>query len=186
MFDNSLWSDNLKLSFISIRWICTLFVHFFYSFPFGCLFSVKCVAALRLIDYFPFYVPLKNFSLRWRRHHCWWRAEKFRPLLGAQGLWAGKYLYRATPTVKRDLAFCGLIRRTAPFIRLLRHAWGCIWPFLTWVLTGHQSINRVYLSDRLQLVVRWQLSIFKFFLTSTIQILFKWCKASLGQDGRKW
>jgi hypothetical protein len=24
----------------------------------------------RLIDYLRFYVPLKNFSLIWRRHHC--------------------------------------------------------------------------------------------------------------------
>jgi hypothetical protein len=47
IFDNSLWSDNLKLSFISIRWIRTHFVHFLYSFPFGCLFSVKCEAALK-------------------------------------------------------------------------------------------------------------------------------------------
>jgi hypothetical protein len=30
-------------------------------------------------------------------HHCRWRAAKFRPMLGAQGLWAGRDLYRATP-----------------------------------------------------------------------------------------
>jgi hypothetical protein len=31
-----------------------------------------------LIDYFKIlYVPLKNFSLIWRRHHCRWRAAKF-------------------------------------------------------------------------------------------------------------
>ena len=44
----------------------------------------------RLIDYLWFYVPLKNFSLIWRRHHCRWRAAKFRPMLGAQGLWEGR------------------------------------------------------------------------------------------------
>jgi hypothetical protein len=38
-------------------------------------------------DYLVFYVPLKNFSLLWKRHHCRWRAAKFRPMLGAQGLW---------------------------------------------------------------------------------------------------
>ena len=27
-----------------------------------------------LIDYLRFYVPLKNISLIWRRHHCRWRA----------------------------------------------------------------------------------------------------------------
>jgi hypothetical protein len=70
----------------------------------------------RLINYLLFYVPLKNISLIWRRHHCRWRATKFRPtcMLGAQGLWARRDLYRATPTVTRDLDFSGLIRRTAP------------------------------------------------------------------------
>jgi hypothetical protein len=58
-----------------------------------------------LIDYLQFYVPFKNFSLIWRRHHCQWRAAKFRPMLGAQGLWAGRDLYRATPAVTRDSVF---------------------------------------------------------------------------------
>ena len=35
------------------------------------------------------------------------------PMLGAQGLWAGRDLYRATPAATRDLGFSGLIRRTA-------------------------------------------------------------------------
>jgi hypothetical protein len=30
-----------------------------------------------LIDYLQFYVPLKNFSLIWSRHHCRWRAANF-------------------------------------------------------------------------------------------------------------
>jgi hypothetical protein len=42
-----------------------------------------------LIDYLPFYVPLKNILLIWRRHHCRWRAAKFRPMLGAQGFEKG-------------------------------------------------------------------------------------------------
>jgi hypothetical protein len=44
-------------------------------------------------------------------------------MLGAQGLWAGRDLYRATPTctVTRGVGFSGLIRRTAPFSCLLRH-----------------------------------------------------------------
>jgi hypothetical protein len=50
---------------------------------------------------------------------------KFRPMFGAQGLWTGRDLYRATPTVTRDLGFFGLIRRTAPFSRLLLHTRGC-------------------------------------------------------------
>jgi hypothetical protein len=93
-----------------------------------------------LIDYLQFYVPLKNVSLIWRRHHCRWRAAKFRLMLGAQGLWAGRDLYRATPAATRDLGFkiiSGLIRRTAPFSRLLRHAWGCGGPRIeepTWYM----------------------------------------------------
>jgi hypothetical protein len=50
-------------------------------------------------------VPLKNCSLIWRRHHCRWRAAKLRPMLGAQGFWAGRDLYHATPAVTRDLSF---------------------------------------------------------------------------------
>jgi hypothetical protein len=83
-----------------------------------------------------FYIPFKNFSLIWRRPNCRWRAAKFRPMLGAQGLWAGRDLYRVTPTVTRDLVFSGLIRRTVPFSRLSRHAWGCEGPILTRILTG--------------------------------------------------
>ena len=60
-----------------------------------------------LIDYLRFYVPLKNISLIWRRHHCRWRAAKFKPMLCAQGLWVSRGLYRATPTVTRGLVFSG-------------------------------------------------------------------------------
>jgi hypothetical protein len=69
-----------------------------------------------LVDYLRFYVPLKNISLLWRRHHCRWRAAKFRPMLGAQGLWAGRDLYHATPAVTLDLGFSGLIRRTTHLV----------------------------------------------------------------------
>jgi hypothetical protein len=92
-----------------------------------------------LIDYFVFYIPLKNISLIhviWRRHHCRWRAAKFWRMLGAQGLWAGRDHYCATPTVTRDLGFSGLIRRTPPFSCLLRHTRGCGGSILTRILTG--------------------------------------------------
>ena len=122
------------------------------------MFSTKCVAFTHcnvisfrvywsgassvsewLID-LRFYVPLKNFSLIWRRHHCRWRAAKFRPMLGAQGLWAGRDLYCATPAVTWDLGFSGLIGRTAPFSRLLRHTRGCGGSILIRILTGRQSV----------------------------------------------
>jgi hypothetical protein len=77
----------------------------------------------------------KNFSLIWRRHHCRWGAANFRPMLGAQGLWAGRDLYRATPAVTGGLNFSALIRRTAPFSCLLRQARECWGPILTWILT---------------------------------------------------
>jgi hypothetical protein len=83
-----------------------------------------------------FYVPLKNFSLIWRRHHCRWGAAKFRPMLSAQGLWAGRDLFRVTPAVTRGLGFSGLIRRTAQFSRLLRHMRGCGGSILTRILMG--------------------------------------------------
>jgi hypothetical protein len=65
---------------------------------------------------FLFYLPLKTFSLLWRRNHCRWRAATClgRSMLGAHGLWAGRDLYRATSVVTRDLGFFGLI----PFSRL--------------------------------------------------------------------
>jgi hypothetical protein len=81
-----------------------------------------------MIDYLQFYVPLKNFSLIWRCHYYRWRAAKFRPMLGAQGLSAGRDLYCATPAVTRDLGF---IRGTAPIGRLLRHIMGCGGSILT-------------------------------------------------------
>jgi hypothetical protein len=90
-----------------------------------------------LIDYLLFYAPLKNFSLIWRRHHCRWRAAKLRLMLGAQGLWARRDFYCATPTVTRDLGFSGLIRRTTPFSRLLRHAWGYGAPILIRIIRAY-------------------------------------------------
>jgi hypothetical protein len=62
--------------------------------------------------------------------------QKFRPTFVVQDLCAGRDLYRATPAVTRDLGFSGLIRRTAPFSRLLRHTWGCWGSILTWILMG--------------------------------------------------
>jgi hypothetical protein len=87
---------------------------------------------------------LKNISLIWRRHHCRWTTAKFRPMLGARGFWAGRDLYRATPTVTQDLGFSGLIRRTVPFSRLLRHAWGRGRPILTQILTGVNQWMNIY------------------------------------------
>jgi hypothetical protein len=95
-------------------------------------------ASLRLIDWL--IVPLKNFSLTWKRHHYRWRATKFRPMLGVQGLWAGRDLYRTAPAVTPDLGFSGLIRKTAPFSCLLWHIKSCGGSILTRILTGTHSV----------------------------------------------
>jgi hypothetical protein len=58
-----------------------------------------------LIDYLLLYVQLKNVSLIWRRHHYRWKVAKFRPMLGALGLWAGRNLYCAISAAKQDLNF---------------------------------------------------------------------------------
>ena len=67
-------------------------------------------------------------SFEWPPHsitsYCWWRAGKLRPMLGIQGLWAGKDLYCATYPVTRGLSFPSLVQWTAPFSHLLRHARG--------------------------------------------------------------
>jgi hypothetical protein len=100
-----------------------------------------------LIDYLRFYIPLKHCSLTWRRHHCRWRAAKFWPMLGAQGLWAGRDLYRATPAVMRDLGLSGLIRTTAPFSRLLRLTRGCGGSILTRIFTECSGSQKIFYYD---------------------------------------
>jgi hypothetical protein len=57
-------------------------------------------------------------------------------MLDVQGLYAGRDLYRATPAVTQGLGFSGLIRRTAPFSRLLQHIRGFGESILTQILTG--------------------------------------------------
>jgi hypothetical protein len=69
------------------------------------------------------------------------RAAKFRSMLGAQGLWAGRGLYRATSAATQGLCFSGLLRRTAPFSCLLRRATGCGKSILTWIPTGPHYIT---------------------------------------------
>jgi hypothetical protein len=67
---------------------------------------------MKLIDWLCFTSRPRIFHI-WRRHHYWWKAPKFKHMIGAQGLWAGRNLYRATPAVTRGFGFSGLIRRTA-------------------------------------------------------------------------
>jgi hypothetical protein len=62
-------------------------------------------------------------------------------MFGAQGLWAGRVLYRVTSAATRGLGFSGLILRTAPFGRLLRLARGCRGPIVTRI---NQPCNKTF------------------------------------------
>jgi hypothetical protein len=97
-------------------------------------------SVISLIDYLLFYVPFEIFFTRVKTSPLPVKGCKM-PMLGAQGLWTGRDLYCATPAVTRGLDFSGLIRRTVPFRRLLRHRRGC-WggPILTWNLAGPHSV----------------------------------------------
>jgi hypothetical protein len=64
-------------------------------------------------------------------------------MLSAHGLWAGRDLYLATPAVTRGLGFSSLIRRTAPFSRLLRHTRGCGGSNLTRILMGQEVLMKL-------------------------------------------
>jgi hypothetical protein len=52
------------------------------------------------------------------------------------------FKYRTTPAVTRGLSFSGLIRRTAPFHRLLRHTRGCRESILTQILKQETNSRR--------------------------------------------
>jgi hypothetical protein len=121
-------------------------------------FTPYHIIILRLID-LRFYVPLKNFSLTWRRHHCRWRVQNL-GLCSAlrafkQGgifivphlLWHGAQFFRSYPKdrpIQSPLmthkemwrTYSHLDSHGSPFSRLLRHARGCRGPILTLILMG--------------------------------------------------
>jgi hypothetical protein len=72
--------------------------------------SAKVVQMLDwLMIIFVYYDPLKKFSLIWRRHHCRWRATKYRPMFGARG----PVLQN---TVYTKLFFCLLLSNSNSFV----------------------------------------------------------------------
>jgi hypothetical protein len=77
---------------------------YYVTFWFVCLFVCLLIAARAI------------FQLSGGCHHYRWQGCKFWPMLGAQGLWAGRDLYHATPTAKRDLGLYGLIRKTGTHV----------------------------------------------------------------------
>jgi hypothetical protein len=108
--------------------------------PLGLLFVNVCAIVDHLLFYSLFYTPLKNLSFIWKRHLRRWRAEKFRPMIHALGLWAGRnhllwhgvsvflVLSKGPP---HSVAFYDtewyaedLFQTGSPFSRLLQHAGG--------------------------------------------------------------
>ena len=58
-----------------------------------------------------YHVMFENITYIRRCHHCRLSADKFRHIVSAFGLQAGRDLYRATPAMTRDLVsfFCSLV-----------------------------------------------------------------------------
>jgi hypothetical protein len=96
-----------------------------------------CMFCWRLIGWlFTVLRPAQDFITHMETPPLPVKGYTFRPMLGAQGLWAGRDLYRTTPSVKWDLGFSGLIQRTTPFCRFLRHTRGCEGFIVIRILTG--------------------------------------------------
>jgi hypothetical protein len=114
-----------------------------------------------LIDWLIVLRPAQEyFTYIWRCHHYRRRAAKFRRMLGTQGLWAGRDLYRATPAVTQgprffqshpkdrpiqsplntrgdgENLFWPGYTHGSPFSRLLWHTREYGGPILTLILTG--------------------------------------------------
>jgi hypothetical protein len=87
-----------------------------------------------VIDCLLFYVPLKNFSLMWRRHHCQWRAIKISLCFEQGGIFIVSHLLWHRTSVF-PVSSEGPLQSLA-ISRLLRHAWGCKGPNLTPIFTG--------------------------------------------------
>jgi hypothetical protein len=79
---------------------------------------VDCLSLL--IDYLVFYVMIKNISIIWTGDITI-TGEGQQNLGLCSALGAFEQGDHATPAVTRGLGLSGLIRRTAPFNRLLRH-----------------------------------------------------------------
>jgi hypothetical protein len=118
--------------------------------------KMSIICGISLIDWlFAGLRPHQEYFTYMEMHHCRWRAAKFRPMLSAQGLWAGRDLCHATPAVTRNLGFPGLLRWTIPFSRLLRHTRGCWGSILThrsflshFALTLYIDINKGRIESR--------------------------------------
>jgi hypothetical protein len=101
------------------------------------IFPSLWVGYLKLIHHLLFYVSLENLSFIWRRHHCRWRAPKFRPMLSA--FWQGGIFIVPHLLWHGTSIFPVLSEGPPPFSRCFRHSRGCWWPILTRILMGPHS-----------------------------------------------
>jgi hypothetical protein len=116
---NPVWHQSKLLCSARIKFIETTSDH------------VKCLSWL--IDYLVFYIIIKNISIIWTRDVTI-TGEVQQNL----GLYSVLRTFEqgdcATPATTWGLGLSGLIRRTAPFNRLLRHIRECGGSILTWIL----------------------------------------------------
>jgi hypothetical protein len=85
--------------------------------------------------YLLFYVPLKNCSLIWRRHHYHWKAAEFRPTLGVQGHWAGG-IFIVPLLLWHGTSVFPVSSEGPPHSVDSYDTWGCGGPVLTRILKG--------------------------------------------------
>jgi hypothetical protein len=89
----------------------TLIFFCFLHQPLNVDFNVYCVLKYWLIDWLiTVSCPAQEFFTYKETSPLPVKGFKFRPMLGAQGLLSRGYLYGATPTVRWNLGFSGLIR----------------------------------------------------------------------------
>jgi hypothetical protein len=97
------------------------------------------------------------FQLSGGCHHCRWQGCKFRPMLSTQGLWAGRDLYRATPTATRDLDLYRLIGKTGTHVP-------------QWDSNPRRKDHQIFAPDALTTVPHGQLCVFIIFSSIAINI----------------
>ena len=107
------WSSGncLALIFNELYFRCVYFIHFllllYVSRGWRFSFLDNCIAMRFSYDgnydkavESGLIVSLEEISLILRHRHSLRRAPKFRPMLGAYGLWEGRDLHRATPVIR--------------------------------------------------------------------------------------
>jgi hypothetical protein len=79
----------------------------------GYIFNPDLHRVILFVCFFFLITAWAFFQLSGVCQHYRWLSCKFMPMLSAQGLWAGGYLYGTTPTATQDLRLYGFIRKTS-------------------------------------------------------------------------